>query len=104
MASPTGTRSEEHTSELQSPCNLVCPLLLETKAATVTWPTSWPAHNSWTAPASPSPPPHLHAPQEEPGKSRGGPRNPDPRRLLFFLNKPRPPETPPLPLTDPLPS
>src|SRR5256885_15322020 len=27
----TGTRSEEHTSELQSPCNLVCRLLLETK-------------------------------------------------------------------------
>src|SRR5256885_8155756 len=25
-----GTRSEEHTSELQSPCNLVCRLLLET--------------------------------------------------------------------------
>src|SRR5256885_9881201 len=25
------TRSEEHTSELQSPCNLVCRLLLETK-------------------------------------------------------------------------
>src|SRR5256885_11105349 len=24
-----GTRSEEHTSELQSPCNLVCRLLLE---------------------------------------------------------------------------
>src|SRR5256885_13308795 len=24
-------RSEEHTSELQSPCNLVCPLLLENK-------------------------------------------------------------------------
>src|SRR5256885_11694280 len=24
-------RSEEHTSELQSPCNLVCRLLLETK-------------------------------------------------------------------------
>src|ERR1039457_261824 len=24
-------RSEEHTSELQSPCNLVCPLLLEKK-------------------------------------------------------------------------
>src|SRR5256885_17215203 len=29
---PTGyTRSEEHTSELQSPCNLVCRLLLEKK-------------------------------------------------------------------------
>src|SRR5256885_15150397 len=30
--SPTATgRSEEHTSELQSPCNLVCRLLLEKK-------------------------------------------------------------------------
>src|SRR2546426_2918749 len=31
--SPKGTsgRSEEHTSELQSPCNLVCRLLLEKK-------------------------------------------------------------------------
>src|SRR2546426_4458129 len=27
------TRSEEHTSELQSPCNLVCRLLLEKKKA-----------------------------------------------------------------------
>src|SRR2546426_4508200 len=27
----TGVRSEEHTSELQSPCNLVCRLLLEKK-------------------------------------------------------------------------
>src|SRR5256885_11677891 len=26
-----GARSEEHTSELQSPCNLVCRLLLEKK-------------------------------------------------------------------------
>src|SRR5256885_8438682 len=29
--SPTQDRSEEHTSELQSPCNLVCRLLLEKK-------------------------------------------------------------------------
>src|SRR5256885_16900402 len=29
-------RSEEHTSELQSPCNLVCRLLLEKKRNTVT--------------------------------------------------------------------
>src|SRR5256885_12216612 len=28
---PRGSRSEEHTSELQSPCNLVCRLLLEKK-------------------------------------------------------------------------
>src|SRR5688500_19458237 len=31
MASGLISRSEEHTSELQSPCNLVCRLLLETK-------------------------------------------------------------------------
>src|SRR5256885_4668316 len=30
------TRSEEHTSELQSPCNLVCRLLLEKKKKVVT--------------------------------------------------------------------
>src|SRR3989454_5936162 len=28
---PSKSRSEEHTSELQSPCNLVCRLLLEKK-------------------------------------------------------------------------
>src|SRR2546426_7915848 len=32
-------RSEEHTSELQSPCNLVCRLLLEKKKKTI-------AHNT----------------------------------------------------------
>src|SRR5215467_15494854 len=31
-------RSEEHTSELQSPCNLVCRLLLEKKKNTLTTP------------------------------------------------------------------
>src|SRR5256885_5661351 len=30
-----GGRSEEHTSELQSPCNLVCRLLLEKKKTNV---------------------------------------------------------------------
>src|SRR5256885_4061071 len=30
-ARETAARSEEHTSELQSPCNLVCRLLLEKK-------------------------------------------------------------------------
>src|SRR5256885_7435965 len=30
-ATSSPTRSEEHTSELQSPCNLVCRLLLEKK-------------------------------------------------------------------------
>src|SRR5256885_12766099 len=31
VQSHQGARSEEHTSELQSPCNLVCRLLLEKK-------------------------------------------------------------------------
>src|SRR5256885_3842640 len=31
---PAYIRSEEHTSELQSPCNLVCRLLLEKKKTT----------------------------------------------------------------------
>src|SRR2546426_6910923 len=31
---PATARSEEHTSELQSPCNLVCRLLLEKKNST----------------------------------------------------------------------
>src|SRR3989454_3951410 len=31
-APPPDPRSEEHTSELQSPCNLVCRLLLEKKS------------------------------------------------------------------------
>src|SRR2546426_6403671 len=43
-------RSEEHTSELQSPCNLVCRLLLEKKktthnnmrTSTVVYDDSWP--------------------------------------------------------------
>src|SRR5256885_12149101 len=33
-ATPIRIRSEEHTSELQSPCNLVCRLLLEKKKNT----------------------------------------------------------------------
>src|SRR2546426_7800015 len=33
-----GLRSEEHTSELQSPCNLVCRLLLEKKKKNTTVP------------------------------------------------------------------
>src|SRR5256885_9557653 len=37
-------RSEEHTSELQSPCNLVCRLLLEKKKkVTSTYPSDMPS-------------------------------------------------------------
>src|SRR3989454_7028006 len=39
------TRSEEHTSELQSPCNLVCRLLLEKKKNKCNDKNSRPAHS-----------------------------------------------------------
>src|SRR5256885_7709224 len=42
-SSPT-RRSEEHTSELQSPCNLVCRLLLEKKKKT--YPTQSPTSSN----------------------------------------------------------
>src|SRR5256885_5719239 len=45
-----GERSEEHTSELQSPCNLVCRLLLEKKNKYI---RSRPSTNSWRSDASP---------------------------------------------------
>src|ERR1039457_70222 len=41
-----GPRSEEHTSELQSPCNLVCRLLLEKK--THQPPTAYPGSGDGT--------------------------------------------------------
>src|SRR5256885_9830717 len=37
VAADPDTRSEEHTSELQSPCNLVCRLLLEKKKKARYW-------------------------------------------------------------------
>src|SRR5256885_5536709 len=39
--SSRATRSEEHTSELQSPCNLVCRLLLEKKKICVSTPSHY---------------------------------------------------------------
>src|SRR5256885_12432940 len=43
-----GARSEEHTSELQSPCNLVCRLLLEKKKTTITLISSSPGASKGT--------------------------------------------------------
>src|SRR2546426_3512580 len=41
LGSRTVVRSEEHTSELQSPCNLVCRLLLEKKKNRIIEITLW---------------------------------------------------------------
>src|SRR5256885_7949643 len=60
----SSTRSEEHTSELQSPCNLVCRLLLEKKkkqpapapyADPMRSPT--PPQSCYSPPSCPHPPP-----------------------------------------------
>src|ERR1039457_6199604 len=40
-STPGDLRSEEHTSELQSPCNLVCRLLLEKKNKTLRHDIIW---------------------------------------------------------------
>src|SRR6202035_1462839 len=97
-------RSEEHTSELQSPCNLVCRLLLEKtkKTSEITAVTRVPhsrlAVHTRDSPRQPTSPPP--------------PTRPPPRRrssnclltTLFFLNKPGPPEFHPFPHPPPLPS
>src|SRR5256885_8467506 len=44
QAAGVAPRSEEHTSELQSPCNLVCRLLLEKKKNKLTTRTRSPAN------------------------------------------------------------
>src|SRR2546426_5215883 len=46
---PVGVRSEEHTSELQSPCNLVCRLLLEKKKSETRHEVSTPGSRGSTA-------------------------------------------------------
>src|SRR5256885_9329208 len=50
-------RSEEHTSELQSPCNLVCRLLLEKNKQCPPTPSTRPSfHLDTPAPTPPFPP------------------------------------------------
>src|SRR3982750_186857 len=94
-------RSEEHTSELQSPDHLVCRLLLEKKKAAKPSPTT----ASRPSQHSPPPPP--------PPRPRKTPRRrlPRPVRRLahqrlppwFFFNERGPPKIYPLPLHGPLP-
>src|SRR5256885_7867395 len=55
---PRDARSEEHTSELQSPCNLVCRLLLEKKKKTHT-------NTPTTCPQPHAPPTHLPTPSRD---------------------------------------
>src|SRR2546426_2863266 len=75
--SNVGQRSEEHTSELQSPCNLVCRLLLEKKKkdrpiARVTHP----------------PPPRERGRRTGNRRARRAPERPSPRRRAHARHVP----------------
>src|ERR1022692_2147746 len=83
--SPT-TRSEEHTSELQSPCNLVCRLLLEKRERWRRDLGDRPGGRSGTGAAG--------------GR---GDRARQGRPLWYFFNDPAPPRFYHLPLHDALP-
>src|SRR6202011_5934682 len=98
-----GIRSEEHTSELQSPMYLVCRLLLEKKkksrygtiygirgmAVTRTaLPCCATRHHTHAAPT----PSHVHSPYSSHSTIS-----------FFFLNNPPPPKPYPFPLHAPLP-
>src|SRR3989454_6450912 len=62
---PITGRSEEHTSELQSPCNLVCRLLLEKKKKNNRRTSIDPASIENGPPYSQNYPAHRHARQRE---------------------------------------
>src|ERR1039457_3660504 len=82
----TVIRSEEHTSELQSPCNLVCRLLLEKKPAALA--------ARWDAPAAHraggQTPACRHTPRVIASRRRPRPRPDLPhsyqRAFCFFFN------------------
>src|ERR1039457_498714 len=95
-------RSEEHTSELQSPCNLVCRLLLEKKKET--WQNARRTSGRGGAERQRVPPHRRRsAPIHSDYAGRSGPPRPLGARLLFFFfNDPPPPEFSPLPPHGPL--
>src|ERR1039457_2955008 len=96
-------RSEEHTSELQSPCNLVCRLLLEKKQRE-------PHHLPPTTPAA-TDAPERHSTRRRATRRREPEdavrtsrlRRPRLPTFFFFFNDTPPTEIYPLPLHDALP-
>src|ERR1022692_2782593 len=79
-------RSEEHTSELQSPCNLVCRLLLEKKHTGPDGKTCVGnvAAPSTSRPSGPAPRPATRAPSE--GGQQDSPTQRATVAPLFFFN------------------
>src|ERR1039457_1863819 len=104
MRQSSRNRSEEHTSELQSPCNLVCRLLLEKKR-----------RHAGTAAQGPPQPPRGRLPctarrargrlRSQRGARRAVLSGGDPLRFVVFFLKRRPPANlPPFPTRAPLPT
>src|ERR1039457_5646034 len=92
-------RSEEHTSELQSPCNLVCRLLLENIIVV--------PHAAEESPAGPPGPSSLGLRVTPACRTRTmagwrcsgtGPDSAVPSLFIFLMNGP-PPSSPPFPHT-----
>src|SRR4051794_4734331 len=100
-ASSQPRRSEEHTSELQSPVHLVCRLLLEKKKKPQPLnqhPTP-PRPQPPRADATPHPPPLPPAPPSPRSPASGTRPAPPPGRFCFFLLIRPPPRSPLFPYT-----
>src|ERR1022692_438496 len=87
-------RSEEHTSELQSPCKLVCRLLLEKKSRHLPKHLAGAPHSVFPRFPSLQPGQGRKVPQGEGGAGEPGERRrPEVRLRYFFLEKRRPPRS-----------
>src|ERR1022692_474391 len=96
-------RSEEHTSELQLPCNLVCRLLLEKKKYHRRRVLAHPAHrHSPCSTPDPGADVLLRSPRVWAAAALGLASLP-PSLFFFFFNDTATPEIYPLSLHDPLP-
>src|ERR1022692_382572 len=93
-------RSEEHTSELQSPCNLVCRLLLEKKTQETSPPTCL---RLYPAPGHPRRESGAAGPPAQGPNARSYRGNARARPPVFFFIETATPELTSLPLQDPLP-
>src|ERR1039457_784029 len=78
------TRSEEHTSELQSPCNLVCRLLLEKKLCHST-PRQEPRSRGPPVYLRPAPAGHLRANHADEGRTETRQTYPPLQATFFFF-------------------
>src|SRR6202453_3996353 len=93
---PAGCRSEEHTSELQSPQNLVCRLLLEKKKITMQYVDAG-KDRGWAQTRTRRGRAHPAAAPLRQISAHAVLQVIDSGLFFFFLSFRRPPEVPPLP-------